>query len=576
MRDVSDRSADGFSLIEVIVATGILATGLLSLAGVFSIGMIHMAASSPGIIAREKAREAVESVHTARDTGNVPWTKSGTSPGSGGVSHRPAALVHARVSMAWRTRPTTTTTAGLEKLPGFDNLLGTADDIPLRDYTREIQITDLFDGLRTDPPIVNPNLRQITRHRQVQGGRVLAHLYADDIHLLILMTNTHRSIGRVRRGTAAGFSLVEVMISVGIMTAIMAATMTALAQAMKANETAVLVTGMNNNLRTGMDLMIRDLLQVGSGLPPGHFILIPSGAGERINMPGPPGTAHLSTVGDAEINAVNPGADWSARQPVAGTACTVDGPGCVRTDTITTLAADSTFTDIALTARTRRTGRPSPCTRCRQHRSTGPDRVVPGQLIMLERGCVYGAVAGDGVDARSDMITFAANDSLNLNSTPRRLDRHGVERPSRRPSGFVPVAPATVLSTTATRIRMISYYIDNTNPAHPTLVRRINNGHPTDFDNTAAARWRSISTICRSPTTSRTATAILRTSRHRRLRPERCLPPDACSVNQIRKVNITLSARSRTEFSATNQYFRNTLSTQVSLRGMSFVNDYVQ
>ena len=59
------------------------------------------------------------------------------------------------------------------------------------------------------------------------------------------------------------------MISVGIMTAIMAATMSALSQAMKANETAVLVTGMNNSLRTGMDLMMRDLLQVGSGLPPG-------------------------------------------------------------------------------------------------------------------------------------------------------------------------------------------------------------------------------------------------------------------------------------------------------------------
>ena len=84
MRVTADRSADGFSLIEVIVATGILATGLLSLAGVFSIGMVHMAASSPGIIAREKAREAVESVHTARDTGNVPWARirnTTTAPG---------------------------------------------------------------------------------------------------------------------------------------------------------------------------------------------------------------------------------------------------------------------------------------------------------------------------------------------------------------------------------------------------------------------------------------------------------------------------------------------------------------
>ena len=48
---------------------------------------------------------------------------------------------------------------GLEKQAGNDNLLGTSDDIPLTDFTREIQITNLFaDGSLV---IVNPNLRQI-------------------------------------------------------------------------------------------------------------------------------------------------------------------------------------------------------------------------------------------------------------------------------------------------------------------------------------------------------------------------------------------------------------------------------
>jgi hypothetical protein len=39
-------------------------------------------------------------------------------------------------------------------------------------------------------------------------------------------------------------------------------------------------------------------------------------------------------------------------------------------------------------------------------------------------------------------------------------------------------------------------------------------------------------------------------------------------------VNVTLSARSRLPFSSTKKYFRNSLSTQVSLRGMAFVNEY--
>jgi prepilin-type N-terminal cleavage/methylation domain-containing protein len=158
-RDDGSRSADGFSLIEVIVATGILATGLLSLAGVFSIGMIHMAGSSPGIIAREKAREAVESVHTARDTGNVPWDKirntSATPPGVFLVG--PQNMYKAGADGLVNTADDAT--AGYETLPGNDNIAGNTDDIQLKDYTREIQISDVF--LDYTPTVVNPNLRQI-------------------------------------------------------------------------------------------------------------------------------------------------------------------------------------------------------------------------------------------------------------------------------------------------------------------------------------------------------------------------------------------------------------------------------
>ena len=59
----------------MVIASGILATGLLSMAGFLAIGMTHMTSSSPALIAREKAREAVESVHTARDTGELLWTR---------------------------------------------------------------------------------------------------------------------------------------------------------------------------------------------------------------------------------------------------------------------------------------------------------------------------------------------------------------------------------------------------------------------------------------------------------------------------------------------------------------------
>ena len=50
--------------------------------------------------------------------------------------------------------------------------------------------------------------------------------------------------------------------------------------------------------------------------------------------------------------------------------------------------------------------------------------------------------------------------------------------------------------------------------------------------------------------------------------------PNPCSPNQIRKINIQLTGRSRTTMRQTRQYFRNTLNTQVSLRSMSFIDRY--
>lgn len=154
------RSAGGFSLVEVVVAMSILLVGLFGLAQVFYVGLNIASASSPNLIAREKAREAIESVHTARDTFTILWAgirneaapadcPAGMTGVGGGTfvndenpleAPGPDGLV------------STDDDAGNESLAGPDNVLGTADDVPLLGYTREISICDV-DG--------NPDLRQI-------------------------------------------------------------------------------------------------------------------------------------------------------------------------------------------------------------------------------------------------------------------------------------------------------------------------------------------------------------------------------------------------------------------------------
>jgi hypothetical protein len=148
--------AAGFSLIETLIAMGILATGLLSMAGVFALGMGHLAGSTANLIAREKAREAVESVHSARDTRIITWDQI-RNAASGGIfldGEQPLRLAGADGLV------NTADDSGMEVTLGAgpDNRLGTPDDVrtPLDQYTRQIVLTEILTN-----GVPNPNLRQL-------------------------------------------------------------------------------------------------------------------------------------------------------------------------------------------------------------------------------------------------------------------------------------------------------------------------------------------------------------------------------------------------------------------------------
>ncbi len=83
---------------------------------------------------------------------------------------------------------------------------------------------------------------------------------------------------------------IELLVTMAITTVILGATMAAMTDAIKATESATQITDMNNGLRTAMDLMVRDMLQVGQGLPGGRAILVPNGANSvPMQLPGPRG-----------------------------------------------------------------------------------------------------------------------------------------------------------------------------------------------------------------------------------------------------------------------------------------------
>jgi prepilin-type N-terminal cleavage/methylation domain-containing protein len=360
-----------------------------------------------------------------------------------------------------------------------------------------------------------------------------------------------------RRNRQAGFTMVELLVSLAITTVIMGATMAALSQATRAAETATLMSNVNGGLRTAMDLIVRDMLQAGQGLPAGRVIQIPSGIGAQpIRLPGPPNTAFV-LAGATQISAVIPG---PALGPV------VNGQA---TDIITTLQADSAFDQVRLTALPANGEGMNVDPSVDLDDGTADD-LHPGDLIMLTKGSV--SALAQVTKVAGQHVFFDPGDSLNLNQPNAEMGT--VKWIRNEPPGN---PPGPFIAATATRIRMVSYYLDTaTDPQRPRLVRRINNGHETSFDNSLGTAVAfnienlqftyDLADGVTNPANVRMVAADLNGT-------GRCAPND-CSPNQIRKLNVLLGGRSANRLSATQQFFRNSLVTQISLRSLAFVDRY--
>jgi hypothetical protein len=364
---------------------------------------------------------------------------------------------------------------------------------------------------------------------------------------------------------AEGFSLVDMMLSMGLSVLVIGAAMQALAGAFETNHTVMNVTDMNRALRTGLDMMTRDLLSAGDGLPAGRQIPIPSGANSLpMLLPGPPGSNFATQAGDAMLPAVLPG---------PGLGPSINGTA---TDIVTILAVDGSFENVALTALA--AGQLTVATPVQSPdgmtvTNTGPSGLLPGQLLMLDKGTSQ--VLVQVTDIAGQVVRFAANDSMRVNQPNAGNGSTNVHLGTAPPDVLPPVGTnPRVIPTTASRIKMVTYYLDNiTDPRRPRLVRRMNNGHPFTFDNNLGATLAfdvhdlQITYDLFDGGTNPTNVDMTLADQSG---TGRCAPEE-CGPGQIRKINIRLTAAGR---KGAGEKFYTTLTSQVSLRSMSLVNLY--
>jgi prepilin-type N-terminal cleavage/methylation domain-containing protein len=141
----------GFTLLELMIALAILVVGLLSVAYGIGLGLEGVQMSTMDTIAREKAREAMEDVFTARDTSTIGFSQICNIPTSGSNSNN-CLFVNGYTPMyiADSLGLVNTTAAAQGSIetyttPGPDGILGTADDVTynLSGFQRSIQVTTI-------------------------------------------------------------------------------------------------------------------------------------------------------------------------------------------------------------------------------------------------------------------------------------------------------------------------------------------------------------------------------------------------------------------------------------------------
>jgi hypothetical protein len=334
-------------------------------------------------------------------------------------------------------------------------------------------------------------------------------------------------------GHDEGFTLGEAMIAVVLTLVVVSAAVETMARSMSLAGTSRVISATNHGLQAAMSQMVRDFMQTGQGIPLGG-IPLPSGVGAlEVFRPGP--TAAMTFgAGTATLPAIAPG---------DGLGPTVLG---VNTDLVSVLYADRTINlsqnplvSIAADGSSMTVSNLTPV--------TGVGGIRAGDLILFSNA-LGNALQMVTQDPNSQVVNFGTND-------PMRVNQRGV------PEGTImnlQNSPGVFPPTTATRVWMVSYYVDTvTDPTLPRLVRRINMGQ-----NLAIAMGVENIQITFDLVDGVTNPTNLDTL------------PAGNSANQIRKANLFLLARSLEEDRQTREFFRNSMATQVGLRSLSFVDRY--
>jgi type II secretory pathway pseudopilin PulG len=357
------------------------------------------------------------------------------------------------------------------------------------------------------------------------------------------------------RGTA-GFTLVETLVAVLVVSMVMGAAFMGITHAMRLGENARLSSGMNNSLRSAMDVVVRDLIQAGQGLPDSKRVGIPNGTGTTlINRPAP-STGSTDPAGFTSFTA-------ATSLPAVSVGYQL---GFNSSDVITVIAADSRFENINVTAATGGT-------------SSASATVVSSRAVTVTNGGPDNIAVGDLIDVRYNggnvlmTVTSISGQTLNFavdaTNDPLGLNQFGATKAGS--ATLVLGTTPTPANVTLTRVKMITYYLfrdSTTDSRYPRLIRRVNGGAPA----TVAFGIENFTMTYDLATVDTAWVGVNMSNSDAVVGDGACIDSGtnrACSEDWIRKINVVLAGRSLDK-TAQGNYMNNTLFSEVATRSLAF------
>ena len=379
--------------------------------------------------------------------------------------------------------------------------------------------------------------------------------------------------------TKRGFSLLELTVSMALGLVLLGAATQLFKAGMNTTSLISNRSEMQQNVRTALDLVAKDVSMAGAGLPPGGLQL-PTGNGSTLTRfscdqtgkcylaankypSGTVGTAPATTISNYMFGII-PGAangmELGGPTTIAATSTTPDSITSVYVDFSVQLNlfsvtfSDNTGTQMTLTA-------PSPLPTGMLPATDPGTGIKVGDLLMVttSKGSAIGEVSVvTPFNVTGAVVTFQNLDALNFNQSGAASNNI---RSMLVPGIYPPltVAPATPPSVTVQRVLAISYFLEVPSIGTPRLMRQINGTPPQPVaDNIVDLQFTY--DLCDTGNTGANCATT----------------PDPLAVNQspsqIHKVNIQLMGQSLVSNGKNSQSMQ--LATAVSTRNLTFKDRY--